>query len=91
MSEEKKEVSFENAMKKLETIVQNLEDGNLPLEDALKQYEEGVRMADACQKRLSEAEKKIELLMKTSPGRFKTEAFGDAGSDSTGRSKKKRS
>ena len=70
MAEEKKEVEFETALKKLETIVGNLETGDLSLEQALKQYEEGVRMADVCSKRLSEAEKKVETLMK-SGGRLK--------------------
>ena len=65
MADEKKEVEFESALKKLETIVDNLEGGDLSLEAALKQYEEGVRMADICSKRLSEAEKKVEVLMKT--------------------------
>ena len=66
MSEVKKEIEFESALKKLETIVENLEGGDLTLETALKQYEEGVRLADICSKRLSEAEKKVEVLMKTS-------------------------
>ena len=72
MSEEKKEVPFETALKKLESIVGNLETGEMSLDDALKQYEEGVRMADICSKRLTEAEKKVEVLMKTDSGRFKT-------------------
>ena len=72
MSEDKKEVEFETALKKLESIVENLETGELSLEHALKQYEEGVRMADICSKRLSEAEKKVEVLMKTGAGRLKT-------------------
>ena len=72
MSEEKKEIPFETALKKLESIVGNLETGDLSLDDALKQYEEGVRMADICSKRLTEAEKKVEVLMKTDAGRFKT-------------------
>jgi len=75
MAEEKKEVEFETALKKLETIVENLETGDLSLEAALKQYEEGVRMADLCSKRLSEAEKKVEILMKTSAGKPRTVAF----------------
>jgi exodeoxyribonuclease VII small subunit len=73
-----KEIPFETAMKKLETIVENLENGELSLEDALKQYEEGVKMADICQKRLSEAEKKVEVLMKTDFGKFKTVPFDDS-------------
>ena len=75
---ELKEIDFETALKKLETIVNRLENGELSLEDALKQYEEGVRMADLCSKRLSEAEKKVEVLMKTSGGKFKTEAFEES-------------
>ena len=86
MADEKKEVEFESALKKLESIVENLEGGELSLEAALKQYEEGVRMADICSKRLSEAEKKVEVLMKTSGGKFKTVAFEDG---KEGSSKKK--
>jgi exodeoxyribonuclease VII small subunit len=97
MSEEKKEVEFETALKKLETIVENLENGELSLEAALKQYEEGVRMADICSKRLGEAGKRVEVLMKTSGGRFKAEPFPPkadpprAGEGAeTGRAKKKK-
>ena len=75
MSQAPKEIEFEAALKKLEAIVENLENGELSLEDALKQYEEGVRMADACSKRLTEAEKRVEVLMKISPGKFKTVPF----------------
>ncbi len=75
MSQELKDVPFETALKKLEEIVQHLENGDLSLEAALKQYEEGVRMADICSKKLVEAEKKVEVLMKTSPGKFKTVPF----------------
>ena len=78
MAQEPKEIPFETALKKLETIVENLENGDLSLEDALKQYEEGVKMADICSKRLSEAEKKIEILMKTNAGKFKTVPFEEA-------------
>ena len=87
MGEEKKEVEFETALKKLETIVENLEQGDLTLEAALKQYEEGVRMAGICSKRLSEAEKKVEVLMKTSGGKLKTAAFESNGE---GKPKKKK-
>ncbi len=80
-----KEVEFEAALKKLEAIVQNLESGELSLEQALKQYEEGVKMADICTKRLSEAQKRVEVLVKTNAGKFKTEVFEDEG----GKAKKK--
>ena len=88
MSEEKKEVEFEAALKKLESIVEKLENGDLSLEEALKQYEEGVRMADLCSKRLTEAEKKVEVLMKTGAGKFKTAPFEEEGS--SGKTKKKK-
>ncbi len=72
MSQETKEVPFEQALKKLETIVERLENGELSLDEALKQYEEGIRMADVCTKRLTEAEKRVEVLMKLDSGKFKT-------------------
>lgn len=87
---EEKEVSFENAMKKLETIVESLESGEISLEAALKQYEEGVRMADLCQKRLTEAQKKVEVLLKTSPGKFKTVPFEESSDENQLKSKKKK-
>jgi exodeoxyribonuclease VII small subunit len=75
MADEKNVIEFETALKKLEGIVENLEGGDLSLEQALKQYEEGVRMADLCSKRLTEAEKRVEVLMKTGGGKLKAEAF----------------
>ncbi len=85
--EDKKEIEFESALKKLETIVENLENGELSLEQALKQYEEGVKMADICSKRLTEAEKRVDVLMKTAGGKFKTAAFE---ADAEGKAKKKK-
>jgi exodeoxyribonuclease VII small subunit len=93
VGEEKKEIEFETALKKLEGIVENLETGDLSLEQALKQYEEGVRMADICSKRLTEAEKKVEVLMKTG-GKLKAVPFstesGEANTNEQGKNKKKR-
>lgn len=89
MPDEKKEIEFETALKKLETIVENLENGELSLEAALKQYEEGVKMADICSKRLNDAEKKVEVLMKTSGGRLKAAPF-EAGEDAKPKKKRER-
>ena len=86
MSETPREIEFEAALKKLESIVQNLENGDLSLEQALKQYEEGVKMADVCTKRLTEAQKRVEVLVKTNAGKFKTEPF----EEELGKSKKKK-
>ncbi len=90
MSTEKKEIEFESALKKLETIVESLENGELSLEAALKQYEEGVKMADICSKRLSDAQKKVEILMKTSGGKLKAAPFEEESDESSGRAKKKK-
>ena len=90
MADEKKEVEFETALKRLESIVENLENGELSLEAALKQYEEGVRMATVCSKRLTEAERKVEVLMKTSGGKLKATPFESDAEDSGNKTKKKK-
>ena len=90
MSQETKEIPFEQALKKLEQIVEHLESGDLDLEDALKQYEEGVRLADFCSKRLTEAEKRVEVLMRTDSGKFKTVPFEENTEDRKGRKKKEK-
>ncbi len=90
MADEKKEIEFETALKRLETIVGNLEDGELSLEAALKQYEEGVRMADLCSKRLTEAEKRVEVLTKTGGGKLKATPFETGAEGSSAKSKRKK-
>lgn len=60
---------FEVSLKKLEELVQRLEEGELSLDDSLKSFEEGMVLAQSCRERLEEAEKKIETLMKTKEGR----------------------
>jgi exodeoxyribonuclease VII small subunit len=56
-------LKFEEALGRLEEIVKALEKGDLPLEDSLKIFEEGVRMSKTCLKMLDEAEKKVEILL----------------------------
>ena len=60
--------SFEEALKQLEEIVQRLERGELPLEESLRLYEDGVRLSRLCQGRLEEAEGRIEALVKDARG-----------------------
>ena len=72
--------TFEAALKQLEEIVQRLERGELPLEESLKLYEDGIRLSRLCHAKLEEAEGKIELLMK--------DAKGDLVLDDQGRPKK---
>jgi exodeoxyribonuclease VII small subunit len=62
---------FEEALKKLETIVAAMESDELPLEALLAKYEEGTRLARICQEKLAEAELKIQQLEKTAAGDLK--------------------
>lgn len=67
--------SFEESLKKLETIVDQLEKGDMTLEDSLKLFEEGVGLSAACKKELDEAEGKVQILIKQRDGSLKTEPF----------------
>jgi len=62
------ELKFEKALEKLEKIVEDLEAGNIPLEEALKKYEEGVKLSRLCTEKLTQAETKIEQLTRTLNG-----------------------
>ena len=62
------ELKFEKALERLEKIVEDLESGNIPLKDALKKYEEGVKLCRICTQKLSQAETKIESLTKSLNG-----------------------
>jgi exodeoxyribonuclease VII small subunit len=57
------ETSYEDSLKRLEEIVARLESGQLPLDESLELFEEGTRLTKVCQKRLTEAELRIEKLM----------------------------
>ncbi len=58
-----KRASFESQLSQLEQIVQSLEKGQLPLDDALKQFEQGIKLTRLCQKNLQEAQEKMEKLL----------------------------
>lgn len=62
-----KAVDFEQALAELEAVVERLEHGELPLEDALRQFERGVELARTCQASLQQAEQKVEILLKKTP------------------------
>jgi len=59
-----KEISFEENMSKLEKIVQELENGDLNLDDSISKFEEGIKLSKECNKMLEDAEKKITILLK---------------------------
>lgn len=62
MSEVKNEISFEQALARLEQIVKALEGGNVPLEDLIKLFDEGTNLVKLCTERLDKAEEKVKLL-----------------------------
>ena len=59
MNEKKKNINFEKSLSDLEKIVENLESGDLSLEDSLKAFEKGIKLARECQEKLAKAEKKL--------------------------------
>jgi len=75
------ELKFEKALERLEKIVEELEAGNLPLDEALKKYEEGVKLSRVLAEKLAQAEKKIQVLTKTLSGSLKREDFEFEGTE----------
>ena len=69
------ELNFQDAFQKLESIVKKLEEGNLSLEESLKIFEEGVQLSRFCSKKLDEAEKKVEILLKENNGQLVAQPF----------------
>jgi exodeoxyribonuclease VII small subunit len=67
--------SFEEQLKKLETIVDQMERGDLALEESLKLFEEGVALSAACKQELDAAEGKVQILVKQRDGSMKAEPF----------------
>jgi exodeoxyribonuclease VII small subunit len=68
-------LTFENAMKKLEQIVQELESGDQPLEKAIKKFEEGVQLSKFCSEKLDETEKRITILLQDQEGNIFEKPF----------------
>ncbi|NLA74150.1 MAG: exodeoxyribonuclease VII small subunit [Deltaproteobacteria bacterium] len=69
------EKRFEEAMKRLEHIVSDLEGGDMPLEESLKVFEEGMKLLAFCSNKLDEVEKRVSILIKESDGRYTKKAF----------------
>lgn len=67
------EKTFETSLNELETIVAQLEDGDLPLEDSLELFEKGIKLSRECRERLAKAERRIEILLKDADGNLTTE------------------
>lgn len=87
------EMKFEEALKKLEKIVGELEDGNLSLDESLEKYEEGVKLSRLCAKKLEVAKKKVEILLKSEDGSVELKPFDEKAEEEESRpqeAKKKR-
>jgi len=82
------EMKFEEALKKLEKIVGDLEDGNLSLDEALEKYEEGIRLSKMCQKKLEVAKKKVEILLKSEDGSVDLKPFDEKSAEEEPKKKK---
>ena len=79
---DQKEKSFEDALKRLEDVLESLEHGNLNLEESVRAFEEGVKLVRFCHDKLDEVERRVELLLKDEAGRFLTKPFPeDEGGD----------
>ncbi|MBI5905938.1 MAG: exodeoxyribonuclease VII small subunit [Deltaproteobacteria bacterium] len=72
-----KEPAFEEALKQLEAVVARLESGEAPLEESIRLFEEGMRLSGVCRKRLDEADRKIDLLLRR-PGGIARETEDEA-------------
>jgi exodeoxyribonuclease VII small subunit len=71
------ELTFEQAMERLDSIVSKLENGDVPLETAIELFQEGMKLSQLCGGKLEQVEQKIELLIETEQG-FQKKPFADA-------------
>ena len=71
------EMKFEDALKRLEKIVEELENGSLSLDESLEKYEEGIKLSKTCSKKLEVARKKVEILLKSEDGSVELKAFDE--------------
>ncbi len=76
--------SFEKDLERLEEIVVGLEEGGLPLEESLRQFEEGVALVRQCEKTLKAAERKIEMLVRGESGEMEAVPFDESDGDEPG-------
>ncbi len=74
---EDQEIKFEEALARLEAVVDRLESGELPLEESLRLFEEGVHLTKICTHRLEEAERRISILLKNERGEMTEAAFDE--------------
>ena len=71
----KKSINLEKSLADLEALVEELESGDLPLDKAMKKFEEGIKLTRGCQQALKEAEQKVEILLKSAGSEESLEEF----------------
>ena len=71
----KQAIDLEKALGDLETLVEELESGDLPLEKAMQKFEDGIKLTRSCQSALKDAEQKVEVLLKSAGGEEALEDF----------------
>ena len=71
------EKKFEAALARLEELVKELEQGDLPLERSLKLFEEGIKLSRICNRRLEDAERRVEILLKDEAGNIVAQPFNE--------------
>ncbi len=81
-SDPAKSATFEKNLERLDAIVRQLEDAELPLEKALQLYEEGMKLSQVCHKQLEEAEGRVEILRRKAGGQMVAEPFEPEKSES---------
>ena len=69
--------TFEDSMNELEAIVTQLETGDITLDESIKLFEDGIKLAKTCQKKLEEAEKRVKVLIQSGNGEMALEDFGE--------------
>ena len=76
-----KKQAFEQSLARLEEIIRKLESANLPLDDAMKLFEEGMQLSRDCQKQLEQAEARVEILLKKTGGEMTAQPFEPEGEE----------
>ncbi len=74
----KKNINLEKSLADLEALVEELESGDLPLDQAMKKFEEGIKLTRGCQAALKDAEQKVEVLLKSAVGEETLEEFDES-------------
>jgi exodeoxyribonuclease VII small subunit len=78
-----KKQAFEQSLARLEEIVRKLENANVPLDEAMKLFEEGMQLSRDCQKQLEQAEARVEILLKKAGGEMTAQPFEPEGEEET--------